>query len=159
MERDGDKLAMDFPSQPPERVNDPVLLGKVSEAVGKTPSELLVGPYLMAVFDHHSQVTGMQPDFGKVAGLGAFALIVTAPGDGVDFVSRMFAPNGGLDEDPVTGSAHCILTPYWSERLSQNPLVARQVSKRGGTLWCSVEGPRVRIAGHSVEFMRGRIAV
>jgi predicted PhzF superfamily epimerase YddE/YHI9 len=86
---------------------------------------------------------------------------VTAPADdeGTDFVSRYFAPDYGVDEDPVTGSAHCVLTPYWSERLERRELRARQISQRGGRLWCRQDGDRVRLAGHGVCFLRGELVV
>ena len=80
-------------------------------------------------------------------------------GDAVDFGSRFFAPAAGIDEDPVTGSAHTLMTPYWVGRLGRNPLVARQISERGGTLWCELKGGRVSIAGHATDYMRGEITI
>lgn len=88
-----------------------------------------------------------------------FAVIVTAPGKQVDFVSRFFAPAKGVPEDPVTGSAHCTLTPYWSERLGKNKLRANQVSPRGGELWCEHRGDRVTISGKAVQFFEGTICL
>ncbi len=101
------------------------------------------------------------PDFGRLSAVDAFAIIVTAPGaaDDVDFVSRFFAPWAGIPEDPVTGSAHCTLTPYWSEQLGKKSLRALQVSSRGGELWCEDRGERVSIAGRAVEYLRGEIHV
>lgn len=89
--------------------------------------------------------------------LDAIAVIVSAPGDTVDFVSRFFAPGGGIPEDPVTGSSHCTLTPYWAARLGKNKLTAKQLSHRGGDLLCELRGDRVVIAGHVVEYLRGEI--
>ena len=95
----------------------------------------------------------------RVASLEAFAVIASAPGDSVDFVSRFFAPGAGIPEDPVTGSSHCTLTPYWAARLGKNKLTAKQVSARGGDLWCVLRGDRVEISGQVVEYLRGEIKV
>lgn len=159
--RDGERLVMNFPSQPPGQVDDAALLAEVSEALGRAPSHLYASHTIMAVFDHHSQVADLKPDFAKVARLEIPYVIATAPGDGedVDFVSRFFAPAAGIDEDPVTGSAHTLMTPYWVGRLGRNPLVARQISERGGTLWCELKGDRVSIAGHATDYMRGEITI
>jgi predicted PhzF superfamily epimerase YddE/YHI9 len=91
--------------------------------------------------------------------IDSFAFAVTAPGSDCDFVSRFFAPAQGIPEDPVTGSAHCTLIPYWSRRLGKNSLFARQISTRGGELWCELRGDRVRIAGHGVLYLEGTIEV
>jgi predicted PhzF superfamily epimerase YddE/YHI9 len=99
------------------------------------------------------------PDFRRIAGLDAMAVIATAPGETVDFVSRFFAPRVGIDEDPVTGSAHCTLVPYWAQRLGKSMLTAKQVSPRGGDLWCELQGERVWIAGNVVEYLRGEIGI
>ena len=159
--RDGERLVMDFPSQPAEQTDEAGLPADVSEPLGKAPSHLFASHTMMAVFDHHSQVAGLKPDFAKVAALEIPYVIATAPGDGedVDFVSRFFAPTAGIDEDPVTGSAHTLLTPYWAERLGRNSLVARQISERGGTLWCELKGEQVSIAGHATDYMLGEITV
>jgi len=92
-----------------------------------------------------------------VAALDRLGVIVTAPGRDCDFVSRFFAPGVGIPEDPVTGSAHCTLVPYWAKRLGKTSLFARQVSSRGGELWCADQGERVRIAGHCVKYLEGTI--
>lgn len=159
--RDGERLVMDFPSQPAERTDDADLLADVADALGEAPSHLFASNTILAVFDHHSQVAGLKPDFARMAALGSPYVIATAPGDGegVDFVSRFFAPTAGINEDPVTGSAHTVLMPYWVERLGRNELVARQISERGGTLWCKLKGDRVSIAGHVADYMRGEITV
>ncbi len=101
----------------------------------------------------------LKPDMAKVAALDKFAVIATAPGSDCDFVSRFFAPAKGIAEDPVTGSAHCTLMPYWSKRLSKKSLFARQVSKRGGELWCEDLGSRVKIAGRAVPYLEGTIDI
>ena len=101
----------------------------------------------------------LQPDMTALKQLAPWAFIVTAPGEDCDFVSRFFAPKQGVDEDPVTGSAHCTLTPYWAARLGKSSLFARQVSPRGGELWCEDRGDRVRISGHGALYMTGFIEV
>ena len=107
----------------------------------------------MAVFDSESDVRDLQPDFRRVAALDTFAVIVTAPGTEVDFVSRFFAPAKGIPEDPVTGSAHCTLVPDWAARLGKTQLSARQLSRRGGELFCRMRGDWVDIAGRAVEYL------
>jgi PhzF family phenazine biosynthesis protein len=153
--RKGELLSMDFPARPPTPVAQEAAVG---EAVGVPPEAVYesAGKYL-AVFDCENTVRGITPDFRAVEALGVSGVIVTAPGDDVDFVSRFFAPAMGIPEDPVTGSAHCILTPYWVDRLGKNPLGARQVSKRGGWLECELAGDRVHMSGRAVLYSRGVI--
>jgi predicted PhzF superfamily epimerase YddE/YHI9 len=111
-----------------------------------------------AVLADAGSVRTLRPDPALVAAAGGRGLIVTAPGDGTcDFVSRFFAPQSGVPEDPVTGSAHCALAPYWSARLAKPHLHARQISTRGGELWCELAGPRVKIAGHATRYLHGEI--
>lgn len=153
--RDGDRLIMDFPAQPPA----PAEIGDVAGAIGIAPQAVLAGPYAMAVLDNEDAVRHLAPDFAKVARLDIPELIVTAPGSDCDFVSRFFAPAAGIDEDPVTGSAHCILIPYWAEQLGKTEMFARQISARGGDLWCELKGDRVTIAGHGVGYMEGTITI
>jgi len=105
------------------------------------------------------EIKQLRPDFDRITALDAFAVIATARGDHVDFVSRFFAPAAGVPEDPVTGSAHCTLTPYWAEKLDKNKLTAHQVSPRGGELWCEMLGDRVTIEGATVEYLRGEITI
>ena len=155
--REGDRLALDFPSQPPEPAT--AALPALAEALGRAPREAWVARDYMAVFDSTDEVQALRPDMGRVAALDRFALIVTAPGREVDFVSRFFAPAQGVPEDPVTGSAHCTLVPYWARRLGKTRLTARQISSRGGELECEDRGERVRIAGHAVRFLEGTIEV
>ena len=112
----------------------------------------------LIVLEHQSQLEAVRPDFRKMSeDRTVRAVIVTAAGQEVDFVSRCFAPAAGIDEDPVTGSAHTTLTPYWAERLGKSELVARQLSPRGGTLYCAHRGERVTIAGEAVLYLRGEI--
>ncbi len=155
--RRGDKLAMDFPARPPEPRPG---LGDVPAALGATSDEVLAARDGFAVFASAAEVAALAPDFAKVKALDCLGLIATAPagpGGGFDFVSRFFAPKHNINEDPVTGSAHCTLTPYWSKRLGKTRLAARQISKRGGTLWCEDHGARVEIAGQCAPFMQGVI--
>lgn len=99
----------------------------------------------------------LDPDMAKLAEVDRFAVIITAPGRDCDFVSRFFAPSKGVPEDPVTGSAHCTLIPYWAEQFGKTKLFARQRSRRGGELWCELRGSRVRIAGRAAAYMQGII--
>ena len=156
--REGDLLAMDFPSWPPETKSaDP----RVLAALGALPVESFVARgRTLAVFDRAEDVAALRPDFAAMRRVEGADAIATAPGrDGVDFVSRYFAPNYGVDEDPVTGSAHCVLTPYWAARLGKEQLTARQISARGGELTCTLRGDRVTIAGHAVLYLEGAITV
>ncbi len=154
--RDGDRLVLDFPSRPGER--QPVTL-EVTQALGASPAELYLARDVMAVFGSEAEVRSLSPDIGRVAALDAFAVIATAPGDEVDFVSRFFAPKAGVPEDPATGSSHCTLTPYWADRLGKNDLHALQLSRRGGEFFCRYLGDRVHIAGHAVTYLEGTIHV
>ena len=159
--RVGALFEMDFPSRSPAPTSEPMTA--VAEALGATPSLILEAASLMAVFDHAAVVRTLRPNIAAIAGLDTHAVIVTAPGDGtdadVDFVSRYFAPKFGVPEDPVTGSAHCTLTPYWAGRLGRSDLRARQVSARGGELACGWRGARVSLAGHAVMVIRGTISL
>jgi PhzF family phenazine biosynthesis protein len=154
---DGDRLALDFPSQAPKPCAAPPGL---AAALGAEPAEVLREIDLVCVFDDASRVRALEPDFKALARIDVRGVIATAPGDGTcDFVSRFFAPRGGIDEDPVTGSAHCKLIPYWSRRLGRTRLFARQVSRRGGELWCEDRGARVTIAGQGVVYLEGTAEV
>ena len=157
---EGDLLELDFPSRPAAPVAaDTPLAAALGAALGAAPKEVLKARDLLAVFETREQVEALRPDFAAVARLDAFAVIVTAPGRDCDFVSRFFAPRAGIPEDPVTGSAHCTLVPYWSARLNKRKLHARQVSARGGELFCEDKGPRVTIAGRAVEYLAGHISL
>jgi predicted PhzF superfamily epimerase YddE/YHI9 len=159
VERDGAGLAMDLPARPPSPAGEPALA-----ALGRRPSAALRARDLMAVFDSAEEVRGLGPDLAAIAALDSFAVIATAPGGGavdgdVDFVSRFFAPARGVPEDPVTGSAHATLVPYWGERLGRTRLRARQVSRRGGDLLCEWQGDRVRLTGQAVLVKTGAIFI
>lgn len=164
VERQDGWLAMDFPARPPHPVPAPAELAR---ALGATPRETLMARDLLVVFDTARQVAELTPDFAAIARLDSWAVIVTAPGDrgtgesadGVDFVSRFFAPAKGVPEDPVTGSAHCTLVPFWAGRLGRNDLIARQVSARGGLLRCRLSGDRVTLCGQAVLYLEGRITL
>jgi len=149
-------LTLDFPALPPQPRTPPAGLDK---ALGKMPEATLEASALLCVYASERDVRSLEPDSAAVAAIHHHGVIVTAPGDDVDFVSRFFAPNFGLPEDPVTGSAHCTLTPYWSERLGKTKLRARQVSKRSGDLWCEIAGDRVLISGHVAPYLEGAIEV
>jgi PhzF family phenazine biosynthesis protein len=154
--RDGGLLSMDFPARPPEPCEVPP---KLVEALGRAPQATLASRDLMAVFATEDEVRSMAPKMAVLAEVDAFAVIVTAPGKEVDFVSRFFAPRAGIDEDPVTGSAHSTLVPYWAKRLSRPTLHAWQVSPRGGELWCEDRGNRVIIKGNSVRYLTGAVQI
>jgi PhzF family phenazine biosynthesis protein len=147
-------LAMDFPSQPPRPCDAPAGL---LEGLGKKPLEVLCSEDFFVVFSNEEEVRGLEPDMAKLKNLPLRGVIVTAPGGEADFVSRFFAPKYGIPEDPVTGSAHCALTPYWAATLKKKALKAHQVSKRGGELFCSDHGKRVLIAGRAVKYLEGTI--
>jgi PhzF family phenazine biosynthesis protein len=155
--RAGDRLELDFPSQPAVPAAAPELLiqslGRQPELVGRA------GTRWFCVFAQAADVRALRPDQARLAQVTPGRVIVTAPGDDCDFVSRFFAPDAGIAEDPVTGSAHCTLTPYWAERLGKTRLHARQVSARGGELWCELRGDRVGLAGHAVTYLRGELSV
>lgn len=156
---EGARLVMDFPRQDSVVVEPPTGL---AEALGATPDEVLEGGdgNYMCIFADAAAVRALAPDFGALLALGFYGFIATAPGgDGdCDMVSRYFVPAYGIDEDPVTGSIHCMLAPYWGERLGKTELFARQISPRGGELWLTLGDERVLIAGDCVEVMRGSLS-
>ncbi len=133
--------------------------GTLVAALGKNPTELLASRDWFAVYEREADIAAIKPDFAALRRLDR-AVIITAPGSGgVDFVSRFFAPWAGIDEDPVTGSAHCQLIPYWAKRLGKTRLAARQISSRGGALTCALEGDRVTIAGQARLYLEGAITI
>jgi len=152
VEREGDLYALDFPSRPPQPC---VVHTGLAEALGATPKIVLAARDYLCVFEREEQITALVPNMAKLAEMDRFAVIVTAPGSDCDFVSRFFAPSKGVPEDPVTGSAHCTLIPYWGGQLGKTKLFARQKSRRGGELWCELRGERVRIAGRAARYMQG----
>jgi len=153
----GEKLQLDFPSdlaQPVEPIQ------AFAEAFGLPATETYKGrtDYLL-LFDSEEIIWKMKPNFHILKQTDARGIIVTAKGNEVDFVSRFFAPGVGIDEDPVTGSAHTTLVSFWSSRLYKTELTALQLSERGGELWCTLAGDRVLIAGKAVTYLRGEIEV
>ncbi len=154
--RDGERLTMDFPALAPQPVDRADV---VAEALGFAPQAALAADKLMAVLASEAEVLAADPKLDVVASWPEDGLIVTAPGETCDFVSRYFAPHAGIPEDPVTGSAHCVLAPYWAERLGKTELTARQVSARGGALDLALSGDRVMISGRVVPYLEGVIHV
>lgn len=150
-------LEMDFPSWKPERI-DNYHLG-LADALGVKE---ILGVYkyrdLLVELNTEDEVRRVKPDFTLLKRVGA-PVCITAPGKDVDFVSRFFAPAEGIDEDPVTGSAHSMLTPFWSEKLGKNAMQAKQLSRRGGELWVEQHGDRVIIAGQCVFYLKGRFEI
>ena len=158
--RDGSLFAMDFPAFPstPCVISPPTLL----QALGIEAQPVAIfeaNSTYFVVCASESAVRQIRPNFGLIEKLHPFVVAVTAPGEACDFVSRYFAPSYGIPEDPVTGSAHCALAPYWAHRLGKNQLHARQVSARGGELWCELAGERVTIKGNAVLTLQGSLSL
>jgi PhzF family phenazine biosynthesis protein len=156
----GGWLELDFPVRPPAPA--PELAAALGAALGATPAEALASRDLVAVFEAEEQVRALRPDFAltvELPGSGVLATARAAAGGGADFVSRCFFPKEGIPEDPVTGSAHCTLIPYWAARLNKTRLQALQLSRRGGRLRCEDRGARVGIAGQAVRVMEGTMDV
>ncbi len=147
-------LQMDFPALELKQIEAPQAL---IDGLGQTPIEVYNSMDILAVFETEADIAALAPDFRTIAQLQTRGIICTAKGDEVDFVSRFFAPQAGIDEDPVTGSAHSQLTPYWAKQLNKNKLSARQISKRGGELRCIYNGDRVLISGQAVTYLIGEI--
>lgn len=157
VKRAGERLEMDLPVHTVARHAD---VPAVGQALGAKPIELHTARDWIAVFETEEQVRALAPDMGKVLALRrGHGVIATAPGRGCDFVSRYFAPAVGIPEDPVTGSAHCALTPLWSQKLGKRALEARQISKRGGELFCELRGDRVALQGRAVRYAEGTLFV
>lgn len=157
--RDGDLLVMDFPAQMPRLCAAPALLQAVvaTAPIATVPIACLKSEDYMVVLGDESDVLAIRPNYSLLKKLDLRGVIVTAASDQYDFVSRFFAPKIGIDEDPVTGSAHSQLAPYWSAQLGRSKLRARQLSARGGDLICEVVGERVMISGNAVTVMQGEI--
>ena len=154
VELDGDLYAMNFPARSPQPCASPQPL---VDGLGALPLEVLAADDYLAVFESESQVRSLAPDFSRLRELDLRGVIATAPGGEVDFVSRFFAPKYGIDEDPVTGSIHAGLTPYWAEQLGKNQLLAYQASTRGGVLRLEISGDRVLVSGLAVLYLKGEI--
>ncbi|GLH71945.1 putative isomerase [Geothrix limicola] len=153
VDRVGEELVLDFPSRPGRPA--PELADQVASILGLPPEEVRQSRDVMAVLSDEAALRAVVPDFEAMKGLPGMALLITAPGLGHDFVSRCFFPGDGIPEDPVTGSAHCTLIPYWAERLGKRRLRAFQASPRGGELACELVGERVRIGGRAVKVIEG----
>ncbi len=152
--KDGERLVLDFPAQPPVQCETPA---EIPAAFGRDPVECLMASDLVVVFEQADHVSNAEPDIDALAAIDCRGVIITAPGDDCDFVARFFGPQVGIAEDPVTGSAYTQLVPYWSGRTGKQVFHARQVSKRGGELHCELVGDRVRIGGTAVRFLEGVI--
>lgn len=160
VEKQDDLLVLDFPRHTFEEIAVPAGL---AEAIGKSPRQVWAAEggiaMVMLLFDDEEEIRSIAPDFAALEKLPFDSFVVTSPGTQSDFVSRFFAPRFGIPEDPVTGGAHCALIPFWAERLGKQKLHARQLSARGGELFCELNGDRVRIGGHARLYMRGEIFV
>jgi len=155
--RKGDRIELDFPARPaaPAEPSADLLRG-----LRGRPGQVLKSERMwLCVYGSAEEVVRLAPDHGALAPAVPGRIIVTGPGTDCDFVSRFFAPDAGVQEDPVTGSAHCTLVPYWAARLGKTTFHARQVSRRGGELWCALDGGRVRMAGRAAPYLKGRISV
>jgi predicted PhzF superfamily epimerase YddE/YHI9 len=155
--RKGQVLELDFPARPgaPARPPADLLTG-----LGAAPKELFLNERTwLCVYETEDEVRALSPDFSALAKVTPGRFIPTAPGKDCDYVCRFFAPDAGVNEDPVTGSAQCTLVPYWAQRLGKTQLHSLQVSTRGGELWCELAGDRVRIAGHSSLYLKGLVTV
>jgi predicted PhzF superfamily epimerase YddE/YHI9 len=146
---------MDFPARAPQQIE---INDLHEQAFGVKPLEVWQSRDLLVLFESETQITQLQPNLEKISEIkDSFAVIATAKGDEVDFVSRFFAPNAGIPEDPVTGSAHCTLVPFWADKLDKDVLNAKQLSKRGGELFCENKGDRVAMSGYASLFFKGEI--
>jgi PhzF family phenazine biosynthesis protein len=154
--KSGNRLVMNFPTSSLQKVEVPSFLEKAN---GVPAQELYRDTDYLYVIENEEQLRNLDPDIRALQKADVRGIIVTAPGEKYDFVSRFFAPAAGVDEDPVTGSAHTMLTPYWSNRLSKKEVVGRQVSTRGGTVYCHDKGERVEISGEVRTFMEGEIKI
>ena len=154
--REGDVVMLDFPSRPGDPCAAPAGL---MNGLGHIPREVRKSRDYLAVLGSEEEVRSLSPDFHQIATLDCLGVIATARGSDVDFVLRFFAPGAGIPEDPVTGSAHCTLIPYWAEKLGKTRMIARQLSRRGGTIHCELRGERVGIGGQAVLYSRAELHV
>jgi PhzF family phenazine biosynthesis protein len=156
VERRNDLFAMDFPVRLASPIQGPP---ELFIGLGVRPREVYHARDYLVVLDNEEMVRGLTPDMRMLEQIDGTGVIVTAPGDATDFVSRFFAPKIGIPEDPVTGSSHCTLIPFWAERLGKQKLKAVQLSRRGGVLECEHHNERVRIAGKAVVYLKGMIRI
>ena len=154
---EGGKLVLDFPADPPSKTETPKGL---TEGLGAIPVEVYKSSFdYLALFDEQAEIEKLDPDFGILKKIHARGVIATSKGDTADFVSRCFFPQSGVNEDQVTGSAHCAMTPYWSGKLGKAKFSAIQLSKRKGFLDCELKGDRVLMAGFAFTYLTGKILV
>lgn len=159
--RKGEQLQLDFPLRRPSSETPPSIT-QIADALNCSESELedcFIASALVVVLKSQESLEKLKPDLVKVRALHSFALAATAAGNSIDFTARFFAPNAGIDEDPVTGSAYTFLAPYWAQRLGRDSLSAQQLSARGGDLHCTLAGERVLIAGPAQLYLRGEITI
>lgn len=158
VEKNGNKLVLNFPAYPLTEIEP---IAELTTAIGVTPLKTwgTQGNMVMVLLDSESTVRSLKPDFNALLKVAYDEIICTAPGDDCDFATRMFAPRIGIPEDPVTGAIHCSLIPYWAKELGKEKLFARQVSARGGELFCELAGDRVTIGGHATLYLKGEIFV
>ena len=155
VERNGELLTLDFPSNKPEQIE---INETITKCFDKKPVEVLInGFYILIIFDSEEYVRNYTPNIELLKKVHDHGVIISAKGKEADFVSRMFAPNDGINEDPVTGSSHTVLVPYWSEKLGKKNFRALQVSKRGGELFCENLGERVKISGKAALYLEGTV--
>ncbi len=149
-------ITLDFPSTPPSPAE---IVPELTQGLGLKPKEVHKSRDYLALFKSEDDILSIEPDFNILGKLDSLGVIITAEGKNSDFVSRFFAPAAGINEDPVTGSAHTTLIPFWTERLNKNTLHAFQLSERKGELFCELSGDRVKISGYAVTFLKGEIVL
>jgi PhzF family phenazine biosynthesis protein len=154
--RSGAGLAMDFPAIDSEPIAAPEAL---LAGLGARPEKVLAAPDYLAVFASEQDIVDLKPDFSALAALDRRGVIATAPGEHFDFVSRCFYPKLAVNEDPVTGSAHCKMAPYWAKVLGKTHLKARQLSRRGGNVTCELHGDRVILTGSAATYLTGTVTI
>lgn len=156
VEKDENNLIMEFPARQGVKTQ---LTEELIDGLGKEPKEVYKSRDLMVIYENEKDILDLKPNMEKLKLIDAFGIIVTAKGEKVDFVSRYFAPLCGVSEDPVTGSAHCTLIPYWSNILGKKKMIAQQLSHRGGILKCEDLGNKVNISGKASLFFKGEIII
>jgi len=154
VDKKDDLYIMDFPANKPQKTK---ITQQMEKAISASVCEAYISRDLMLLLENEQQIRNLIIDFNLIKEIADHAVIVTAKGDSVDFVSRVFAPNMGIDEDPVTGSTHTTLIPFWSERLNKNKMTAMQLSERGGMIHCEDCGNRVKMAGKAVLYLQGEL--
>jgi len=154
--RERERLSLNFPTSTLVKIDPPV---EIVAALGRQPLEVYKSRDLLLLYESEAEILAIQPDFEILKHLDCLGIIITAPADEVDFVSRFFAPKVGINEDPVTGSAHTSLIPYWADKLGKTVLHAYQLSKRRGEIWGEYLGARVKISGQAVTYLVGEIEI